>query len=122
MARLVLLVGHCGVDGPRLQRDISAGLRGTEVVRVNSAADLQTRLESGADLLLVNRELVGFEGEGLAIIVAVCQSHPETKVMLVSDLAEAQEEAVRAGAMPGFGKRLMGTRALLQEGARGVGK
>jgi DNA-binding NarL/FixJ family response regulator len=123
MARSVLLVGHCGVDGPRLQRDISAGLPGTKVVRVNSSEDLEKRLEAGqADLLLVNREPVGFEGDGLEIVRAVHEAHPEAKVMLVSDLEEAQEEAMQAGALLGFGKRLMGTAELLENVARGLGK
>src|SRR4051812_3258820 len=47
MGQSILLVGHCGVDGPRLQRDISAALPGSEVVRVNSSADLEERLEAG---------------------------------------------------------------------------
>jgi hypothetical protein len=41
--------------------------------------------------------------------------------MLVSDLEEAQEEAVAAGAMRGFGKRLMGTKELVEEVERGLG-
>jgi len=121
MSSSILLVGHCGVDGPRLQRDISAALPGSEVVRVNSTADLEERLRAGrADLLLVNREPVGFEGEGVAIVRAVLKQCPEARVMLVSDLAEAQAEAVAAGAMRGFGKRLMGTRELVEEVERGL--
>ena len=123
MGQAILLVGHCGVDGPRLQRDISAGVAGSEVVRVNSQADLEERLEAGrADLLLVNREPVGFEGEGVEIVRAVLKQCPEARVMLVSDLEEAQAEAAEAGAMRGFGKRLMGTRELVAEVERGLGK
>ena len=122
MGQSILLVGHCGVDGPRLQRDISAGVPGSEVVRVNSSGDLAERLSEGrADLLLVNREPVGFEGDGMDIVREVLAKHPETRVMLVSDLEEAQEEAVAAGAMRGFGKRLMGTKELVEEVERGLG-
>ena len=123
MGQAILLVGHCGVDGPRLQRDISQGVAGSEVVRVNSWDELDKRLEVGrADLLLVNREPVGFEEEGMAIVREVLAEHPEARVMLVSDLEEAQAEAVEAGAMRGFGKRLMGTSALVEEVERGLGK
>jgi DNA-binding NarL/FixJ family response regulator len=123
MGQAILLVGHCGVDGPRLQRDLSAGVPGSEVVRVNSLADLEERLQKGrADLLLVNREPVGFEGDGVEIIRAVLKQCPEARVMLVSDLEEAQEEAVAAGAMRGFGKRLMGTAKLVEEVERGLGE
>jgi hypothetical protein len=122
MGQSILLVGHCGVDGPRLQRDISAGVPGSEVVRVNSWGDLAEWLSEGrADLLLVNREPVGFEEEGMAIVRAVLKQCPEARVMLVSDLEEAQAEAVAAGAMRGFGKRLMGTPQLVEEVERGLG-
>ena len=109
MPRSVILVGHCGIDGPRLQREISSNVPETDVVRCNSAADLDRCCNEGADLLLVNREPVGFDQDGLAIVRQVHEQHPDLKVMLVSDYPEAQEEAVKAGAMQGFGKSLMGS-------------
>ena len=120
MSHLVALVGHCEVDGPRLKREISAGLPGTEVVRINTMGDLERTLEEGVDLLLVNREPVGFEEEGVELIREVLEAHPAAKVMLVSNKAEAQEEAVKAGAMEGFGKKLMGTPELLVAVERGL--
>jgi DNA-binding NarL/FixJ family response regulator len=107
MARTVVLVGHCGVDGPRLQSELSR-LPGVEVTRVNSAEALESAADD-ADLLLINREPVGFDEDGLDVLREVRRAHPETKVMLVSDHADAQAEAERAGALPGFGKSLMGT-------------
>jgi hypothetical protein len=121
MSQRIALVGHCEVDGPRLKRDISAGLPGTEVVRINTMGDLERTLEEGVDLLLVNREPVGFEEEGVELIREVLEAHPAAKVMLVSNKAEAQEEAVKAGAMEGFGKKLMGTPELLVAVERGLG-
>ena len=41
--------------------------------------------------------------------------YPDTKVILVSDYPEAQEEAVKAGAMKGFGKSLMGSEELTEK-------
>jgi len=61
------------------------------------------------DLLLVNREPVGFAEDGLTIIERVHEAHPETTVMLVSDYEDAQAAAVSAGAVAGFGKQMMGT-------------
>jgi DNA-binding NarL/FixJ family response regulator len=115
MPHSVILVGHCGIDGPRLQREISAKLPNTDVVRCNSTADLDRHCEEGADLFLVNREPVGFDQDGLAIVRKVHEEHPELKVMLVSDYPEAQEEAVKAGAMQGFGKSLMGSPELAEK-------
>jgi DNA-binding NarL/FixJ family response regulator len=83
------------------------------VTRVNSPAELERSCRDGhADLLLVNREPVGFDEEGIEIVRHVAGQFPGTKVMLVSDYPEAQEEAVRAGALQGFGKALMGSEEL----------
>ena len=101
---VVVLVGHCGVDGPRLEQELSAGLPGVEVRRVNSERDLKRCCDDGADLLLINREPVGFDREGLDLVRELCRDDSPVKVMLVSDYADAQEEAVAAGALPGFGK------------------
>ena len=112
MSHTVVLVGHCGIDGPRLQTELSR-LPDVEVTRVNSSADLDRTCMSGhADLLLVNREPVGFDEDGIAIVRKVAEKYPGTKVILVSDYPEAQAEAERAGAMKGFGKSLMGTEEL----------
>ena len=112
MPHSVILVGHCGIDGPRLQREISSKVPDTNVVRVNSTADLQSQLKANADLFLVNREPVGFDDDGLAIIRQVRQENPNAKVMLVSDYPEFQEQAVQAGALKGFGKNEIGSSSL----------
>jgi DNA-binding NarL/FixJ family response regulator len=112
MPHSVILVGHCGVDGPRLQREISTRIPDTHVIRVNSTADLERYLEQDADLFLVNREPVGFDEDGLDIVRDIRQEHPQAKVMLVSDYPEAQQAAVQAGALPGFGKSEMGSESL----------
>ena len=107
--RRILLVGHCGVDGPRLQEELSRAMPGTEVQRINSDADLRNAVGEGADLLLVNREPVGFDEAGLDLIRKVRSRNPDCKVMLVSDHDDAQEKAVGAGAIKGFGKSEMGS-------------
>jgi hypothetical protein len=105
MAKRILLVGHCGVDGPMLQREIASQIGAADALRVNSMDDLCEACDAGADLLLVNREPVGFTPlMGIDLVRQLCQTYPHQKVMLVSDHAEAQEEATRAGALPGFGK------------------
>src|SRR5687767_9140922 len=105
----ILLVGHCGVDGPRLQSEIGAILKGASVERVNSDSELRRACKEGADLLLVNREPLGFETEGVDLIKQVRKDFPDQKVMLVSDYADVQQEAEAAGALHGFGKRDIGS-------------
>ena len=112
MPQSVILVGHCNIDGPRLQREIGSALPGADVVRVNTTADLRRYLQERADLFLVNREPVGFDEEGLDIIRQIHTECPDTKVMLVSDYPEAQEAAVQAGALKGFGKSEFGSDSL----------
>ena len=114
MSHCVVLVGHCGIDGPRLEKELSQGLPHARVLRVNSETDLKRCFDEGAELLLINREPVGFEREGLDLVREVCRERPEVKVMLVSDYSDAQEEAVSAGALKGFGKSKMGRGAVVE--------
>src|SRR4051794_20273651 len=114
MPRRVVLVGHCNFDGPRLQQEIQSMPEELEVLRVNDEADLREVCEEGENLLLVNREPVGFDEDGVDIVCDVCEQYPDQCVMLVSDFDDAQEQAVEAGAMPGFGKRDMGTPKLAE--------
>lgn len=120
MPRRIVLVGHCNFDGPRLQEEIRAMPEGLEVVRVNDDADLQAVCEKGENLLLINREPVGFEEEGMDIVRELCERYPGQCVMLVSDHSDAQEQAVEAGAMFGFGKLDMGTQKLAEAVRRGL--
>ena len=106
----VILVGHCGIDGPRLQQEISSKAPDFDVTRINDLEELESACKEGADLLLVNREPVGFDAkDGVEIIRDVCRDYPGQRAMLVSDYPEAQEKAKSAGALPGFGKRELGT-------------
>jgi hypothetical protein len=115
MSKRVILVGHCNVDGPRLQSEIASCVQGAEVLRINSDNDLRRTCEEGGDLWLINREPVGFgRSAGVDLVRQVCGGHPGAKVMLVSDYPEAQADAVAAGAMPGFGKRDIGSPKLAE--------
>jgi hypothetical protein len=114
MANRILLVGHCGVDGPRLKDELSRALPGTDVERINSDEDLRRAVGKGVELLLVNREPVGFDGQGLDIIRQMKHLNPDCKVMLVSDRDDAQEQAEQAGALPGFGKKALGSPSLAE--------
>ena len=110
MAKRILLVGHCGVDGPRMQSEIASFLDEADVLRINSDKDLKQAVDEGADLLLINREPLGFEPKlGPDLIRELHQHYPDTKLVLVSDYEEAQEEATRNGALPGFGKSDLGS-------------
>lgn len=120
MSKRILLVGHCGVDGPRLKDELSKAIPSVTVERINSDADLGAALKKGEALLLVNREPVGFDGEGIDLIKQVQADHPGAKAMLVSDQADAQQEAEQAGALKGFGKSQMGSPRLAEHITRAL--
>ena len=110
MSKRILLVGHCGVDGPRMQSEISDFLADADVVRINCDQDLACAVDQGADLLLINREPLGFEPKlGQDLIRELHEKYPDQKLVLVSDYDDAQEEATEAGALPGFGKSDIGS-------------
>lgn len=120
MLQRILLVGHCGVDGPRLKAELSKAIPSATVERINSDAALRAALEKGEALLLVNREPVGFDGEGVDLIRQVKAGHPGVKTMLVSDKSDAQRDAEQAGAMKGFGKSQMGSQRLAEHITRAL--
>lgn len=109
MTKRVALIGHCGPDSSFLRMAVSRAARGAQVVAADETAELDRLVREGVDLLLFNRVLdYGFDDtEGVAIIRKLRASHPNLKMMLVSNYPEAQAEAVAAGALPGFGKREM---------------
>ena len=110
MSQRILLVGHCGIDGPRLQSEISQFMDEADVLRINSDNDLRRACDEGADLLLVNREPLGFEPRlGQELIRELKKEYPDQKCILVSDYEDAQQEASQAGALPGFGKADIGS-------------
>ena len=116
MSKKVVLVGHCGPDSSFLRMAVSSAQKGLAVVSADDEESLRHAIKQGADLLLVNRVLdYGFEeASGAAVIRRLRAEHPGVKMMLVSNYPEAQAEAVAAGALPGFGKRELGSSRVAQ--------
>lgn len=120
MPKNVLLVGHCGPDSAYLRMAIKKAVPDVQIQSAEDAVSLSAALNSDTiDLILFNRELdYGFDSTvGVEVIRSLRSNHPTVPMMLVSNYAEAQQAAVAAGALPGFGKREIGTArvtALLQ--------
>lgn len=109
--RRIGLVGHCGPDASYLMLAAKKAVPAAEVVRIDDDTALDAFLAGGGEgLLLVNRVLDGeFGGDsGIELIRRLRQSHATVALMLVSNFDSAQEEAIQAGAMRGFGKREIG--------------
>ncbi len=107
----IALVGHCGPDSSFLRIAVRKAAPEAQVLSADDDASLASLLDSGVDLLLFNRLLEsGFaDTEGVAYIKKVRQSHPDVRLMLVSNYPEAQAAAVAEGALFGFGKREIGS-------------
>ena len=78
---------------------------------VNDESALAIALEQKPDLLMVNRQLDGdfTTFSGTELITRSRRTHPEVPLMLISNYADAQAQAVAAGAVPGFGKSDLST-------------
>ena len=111
MGKKVVLVGHCGADSSYIKLAVRAADPGAEVVGAHSSAELTKLLDDGAELVLFNRQVdYGFSSyEGLDLIREYRKSHPGAKLMMVTNYPEVQQAATAAGAVPGFGKRELGS-------------
>ena len=116
MTKTIVLVGHCGPDSSYLRMAVLSAARGASVVAADSDQELERALEAKPVLILLNRLLdYGFaESEGVHLIRRLRESHPHVRTMLVSNYADAQAAAVQAGALPGFGKREIGTPRVME--------
>src|SRR5882762_4581455 len=112
----VVLVGHCGPDSSYLRMSVGSAVKGVSILAADDDAELSQVLSEQVDLLLFNRELgYGFsETEGVKFIQRLRASNPQLKMMLVSNYPDAQAAATAAGALPGFGKRELGTKRVTE--------
>jgi hypothetical protein len=122
VGKTIVLVGHCGPDASMLRTAVTRAIPGAAIILANDSTSLAPWLTS-AHLLLVNRVLDGeFDNttSGIELIRRIGRQPEAPPVMLISNLPEAQAEAVDAGARPGFGKQSLyadSTAAMLRDAA-----
>ena len=125
MPKRIFLVGHCGADSSYLIQAVRSADSTAVIKRINDDAALTQALAGSPppDLLLVNRQLDGLFNtyEGVQLIAGVHATHPNVKLMLISDYPDAQADAEQAGAVPGFGKSELRTPKAKQCLAAGMG-
>ncbi len=102
----VLSVGQCGFDHGRISRHFKQAF-GADVVGADTSDEALAALRADRfDLVLVNR--VGdADGAPGAELIRTLKADPivaVVPVMMVSNYAHSQSEAVALGALPGFGK------------------
>ncbi|MBV9122118.1 MAG: response regulator [Planctomycetes bacterium] len=106
----VLSIGQCLADHSALSRTFQKNF-GAEVVSADSGAEALALLrQEPFHLVLVNRVLNADGSSGVRVIQEIRQQENLTQVpvMLVSNYEDAQQEALAAGALPGFGKSSLG--------------
>jgi DNA-binding NtrC family response regulator len=110
----ILDVGQCGFDGPRMASLWQEAL-GAEVDCAETSDDAVEMVQGNEyDVVLVNRVMAADGSSGLEVVARLLEVGLESPVMLVSDLPEAQDAAVRLGAVRGFGKVHLGERSTLE--------
>lgn len=112
----VLDVGQCDFDHARISRMLADGFN-ARVDRAHDADAAREAVTSGAyDLVLINRllDVDGSEGTSLIQRLLADDATRDTPVMLVSNYPDAQEDAERLGAEPGFGKDALDDTATLE--------
>ena len=104
-ARSVILVGHCMPDKFMLRSAVKRLVPGSDIVTVNDEKKL-AKHASSQSVLLVNRVLDGrFDTRsGIELIESLAAADDPPVAILISNRPDAQEQAVAAGARPGFGK------------------
>jgi two-component system chemotaxis response regulator CheY len=110
MPSRVLSVGQCNLDHGNISQALRHGFA-AEVVPAASADQALSLLRRDIfDLVLVNRIFDADGDSGLDLIRAIKADAQlrQVPVMLVSNFADSQEQAVAAGAEPGFGKSALG--------------
>lgn len=116
MSKKIALVGHCGPDSSYLRMVIGSAAPGAQVIFADDRKELADALAKAPELILLNREVgYGFDGDlGVDLVRKIREGFPGQKVMLVSNYADAQAAAVAEGALPGFGKREIGSARVVQ--------
>src|SRR4051812_47396250 len=112
----VLDVGQCSFDHAAI-RDLIESNFDAQVTRADSAGEALDLLRRGNyDLVFVNRKLDADSSDGLEIIQAMKAEPPlaAVRVMLLTNYPQYQQQAVAAGAEPGFGKSQLDERATLE--------
>jgi len=118
MTKKILLVGHCGPDSSYLRlaarsaaAEASPSAPDAAILMVNDDAALEQALLGRVDLLLVNRVLDGdfSDADGVSLIARLKTVNPHLRLMLISNYADSQAAASKAGALAGFGKRDIGS-------------
>ena len=111
----ILSVGQCGFDHGGISRTFRQAFGAEVAAAATQAQALDWLRKEPFALVLVNRVFDADGDSGVDFIrkLKADAALAATPVMLVSNYADAQKEAVAAGAEPGFGKSSLGRQEML---------
>lgn len=102
----ILMVGHCRPDEFAMRMALRRFAPGAEFVGARTDADFAAHAD--ADAFLVNRVLDGrFSNDSGLDLLAAMDPDARARAALVSNFDDAQAQAEKLGALPGFGKSEM---------------
>jgi two-component system chemotaxis response regulator CheY len=110
MSKKVLSLGQCAADNYAITRFLETHFE-AQVIPTDTFPEALNQLRSDRfALVLTNRVLDANGASGLAFIAQMKEdpSLADTPIMLVSNYADAQQQAVARGALMGFGKAALG--------------
>ncbi len=115
MIKKILSVGQCALDHSNISEWVKSRFD-VQIVTVDSHHEaMQQAVEPSFDLIFVNRVFDLTGTSGLDTIAAIVGNGIATApVMLVSNFPDAQQAAIAAGAVPGFGKNDLSSSAVLE--------
>lgn len=102
----VLSVGQCGYDHGTISRHLRLAF-GAEVVAAGTFTRALAALRDGTFALVLVNRVTDADGSAGLDLIRTLKADPNLAsipVMLVSDYADAQEQARALGALTGFGK------------------
>jgi two-component system chemotaxis response regulator CheY len=102
----ILSVGQCSADHWVIERTLEQSVQ-ADVVPADTATEaLELLRQAPFDLVFVNRVLDSDGSAGIDLIKRIKGDEKlrQLPVMLISNYDDAQQDAIEAGALPGFGK------------------
>ena len=120
----ILSVGQCGFDHGGIAHAFRQAFGAEVAASATQAQAMDLLRKNSFALVLVNRVLDADGDSGMDLIrqIKADETLRATPVMLVSNYADAQKEAVAAGAEPGFGKSSLGRPEMLEGVRRFLGE
>ena len=101
----VLIIGHCDLDNPQITSLIEKNCS-AKATRLKVSKDAVGYLEKqDYDLVIINRIGAFDQESGLELIKAIKQDGRfKIPLMMVTNYKDQMEEAIKCGAVPGYGK------------------